>query len=72
MDNVPVQVIERHYLSRDQSPARCFSPQWVGTLSVDELDQIAGEERSVVDRRAMLTEKLEKWKGAKRVAGEIW
>jgi len=73
IDNVAVQVVERHFLSREEGgPASCFSPQWVGSLSVDELELIAGEDRIVSNRRAVLLEKLEKWRYAKKFAGGVW
>ncbi|KAI5811712.1 P-loop containing nucleoside triphosphate hydrolase protein [Peziza echinospora] len=79
VDNVAVQVVERHYLSRDTGsgmgswgPAMCFSAQWVGELTVDELEQIAGEDRVLVNKRAQLVEKLEKWRKARSFAGGLW
>ncbi|KAF8414815.1 putative interferon-induced GTP-binding protein Mx [Terfezia claveryi] len=73
VDNVALQVVERHYLSRDEGgPAMCFSPQWVGGLSVDELEMVAGEDKAVSNRRAVLRDKLDKWRAAKKFAGGIY
>ena len=73
VDNVALQVVERHFLSRDEGgPARCFSPQWVGGLSVDELEMIAGEDKAVSNRRAVLKDKLDRWRAAKKFAGGVY
>lgn len=73
VDNVALHVVERHFLSCDEGgPARCFSPQWVGGLSVDELEMIAGEDKAVSNRRALLQDKLQRWKAAKRFAGVVY
>lgn len=72
VDNVAVQVVERHFMSREEGgPAACFSPQWVGSLSVDELELIAGEDKIVSNRRVVLLDKLEKWRSAKKYAGGV-
>lgn len=69
VDNVAVQVVERHFLSREEGgPASCFSPQWVGSLDVDDLELIAGEDKIVSNRRAILQEKLQKWRYARKIA----
>ena len=73
VDNVALQVVERHFLSRDEGgPARCFSPQWVGGLSVDELEMIAGEDKAVSNNRAVLKDKLDRWRAAKKFAGGVY
>jgi len=69
VDNVASLVVERHFLSRDEGgPARCFSPQWVGGLSDDELGMIAVEDNPVSNRRAVLKDKLDRWRAAKKLA----
>lgn len=73
VDNVALQVVERHFLSLDEGgPARCFSPEWVGGLSVDELEMIAGEDKAVSNRRAVLKDKLDRWRAAKKFAGRVY
>ncbi|KAF8476211.1 P-loop containing nucleoside triphosphate hydrolase protein [Kalaharituber pfeilii] len=68
VDTVVAQVVERHFLAKEDAPAKCFSPEWVASLGVQELQGIAGEDRDVSARRAELLEKLEKWKAARKVA----
>lgn len=65
IDNIAAQVIERHFLQYTAGPIRCFSPEWVGGLAVEELAGIAGEEWVKSTRRSMLAGKLGKWREAR-------
>lgn len=72
IDSVALQVVERHFLSCEEGgPASCFTPQWVGSLGVDDLDLIAGEGQIITNRRAVLQDKLQKWRHARKIASGI-
>lgn len=57
VDNVVVQVVERHYLGAEGS-LRFISPAYVGGLSDEELRSIAGESRATVLERDRLSTQL--------------
>ena len=67
VDNVAIQVVERHLLG-PKSPVRAFSVDLVGSLTDDELDMLAGEDRETEKQRAelkcnkvKLQKALERW-----------
>ena len=54
VDNVVVQVAERHYLG-PEGPLRFFSPAYIGGLSDEELNHLAGESTATTMERERLT-----------------
>ena len=63
VDNVIIQVVERHLLGRN-GPLRLFSRDWVDKLEDDELDWLVGENEKTRDDRKELKQKLEGLKNA--------
>jgi hypothetical protein len=71
IDAVVLYVVERHFMGED-GPIRAFSPEFVGRLSSEELDSIAGEEFAVVNKRSNLKARLAHLeKGQEVVSGYI-
>ena len=62
VDNVYMQVIDCLLITSQKSPLRILSSAWVGTLSDDDLANIAGEKESSRQRRKLLTEEIESLK----------
>ena len=67
IDNVVIQVVERHYLGSD-GPVKQFCPEYVGGLSDPVLSSIAAEDFVVSMARADLNAKLERLQKALEVA----
>jgi len=67
IDNVIIQVVERHYLGFD-GPVKQFSPEYVGGLSDSVLSSIAAEDFVVSMARADLNAKLERLQKALEIA----
>lgn len=59
MDNVVVQVVERHYLGSD-SAVKAISPEYVGTLSDRDLSDIAAESYATSSTRNEVVHRLER------------
>lgn len=57
IDNVIIQVIERHLLGR-KGPLRLFNRHWINHLSDDELKDLVGEDEVTVNKRKAIKEKL--------------
>ena len=53
IDNVAIQVIERHLLGAD-GPLRVFGYQWVASMNTEKLDALVGESKEAKERRATL------------------
>jgi hypothetical protein len=58
IDNVIIQVVERHLLGR-KGPLRLFNRHWINHLSDDELKDLVGEDEVTVNKRKAIKEKLE-------------
>ncbi|TGZ78914.1 hypothetical protein EX30DRAFT_397439 [Ascodesmis nigricans] len=67
IDNVAIQVVERHFLGTGGS-ARSFSPKLVGELTDEQLQDVAGEDFGVVQQRRGLATRLERLEKAKKIA----
>lgn len=63
IDNVAIQVIERHLLGRS-GPLATFTSQWVGGRSNQELENLVGEKMETKVRRQQLEKNLEVLKDA--------
>ena len=64
IDCVCLHVIERHFLGAHGS-AQAFSPALVGRMKEDELQMIAGQDASTVEKRRELVEKLRRLEKAR-------
>ena len=58
VDNVIIQVVERHLLGRN-GPLHLFNRNWSNTLLDSELAKLAGEDKKTMDDRRVLKERLE-------------
>ena len=54
VDNVVMQATDFHLLNGDDTPLDLFSPDFVNALSVDQLEDIAGEDIVLRRKRAVL------------------
>ena len=67
IDCVCLQVIERHFVG-SRGSVQTFSPTLVGRMKEDELQRIAGQDPSMVERRQALSEKLKRLENASALA----
>ncbi|KAL9114863.1 MAG: hypothetical protein Q9227_001106 [Pyrenula ochraceoflavens] len=58
IDNVGMQVIERHLLGSD-GPLRVFRAQWIASMSSAKLDALVGESEEMKSSRTMLERNIE-------------
>ena len=70
VDNVIIQVVERHLLS-SKGPLKLFNRHWINRLSDEELEDLAGEDEAIVNERKMVKEKLEGLADALKRAADI-
>lgn len=70
VDNVIIQVVERHLLS-PKGPLKLFNRHWINRLSDEELEDLVGEDEATVNERKMIKEKLEGLADALKRAADI-
>jgi hypothetical protein len=70
VDNVIIQVVERHLLS-PKGPLKLFNRHWINRLSDEELEDLVGEDDATVQKRKMIKEKLEGLADALKRAADI-
>lgn len=58
VDNVIIQVVERHLLSQN-GPLRLFNRDWVDDLSDEDLQRLAGEDEATTNERQSIKDKLQ-------------
>ncbi|KAL9616211.1 MAG: hypothetical protein Q9160_008901 [Pyrenula sp. 1 TL-2023] len=63
IDNVAIQVVERHLLGRS-SPLAAFTAKWIGSQTDEELELLVGEKKETQVRRAQLSKNIEVLKEA--------
>lgn len=70
VDNVIIQVVERHLLS-PKGPLKLFNRHWINRLSDEELEDLVGEDEAIMNERKMIKEKLEGLADALKRAADI-
>jgi hypothetical protein len=58
VDNVVIQIVERHLLGR-KGPLRLFNRHWIDCLDDAELENLVGEDEAMVNERKTIKERLE-------------
>lgn len=58
IDNVVIQIVERHLLGR-KGPLRLFNRHWIDCLDDGELEHLAGEDEATMNERKKIKERLE-------------
>ncbi|CAG8983703.1 hypothetical protein HYALB_00006272 [Hymenoscyphus albidus] len=59
VDTVCMQAVEYHLISGPTTPLKLFSPAFVGTLSDEQLEEIAGEDTQQKRKRKQLQKEIE-------------
>lgn len=67
MDNVCMQAADYHLVTGPETPMGLFSPSFVGSLSKEQLEDIAGEEGALKRKRHQLQKKIKDLWEAKRI-----
>ena len=67
VDNVIIQVVERHLLGRN-GPLKLFNRNWINNLVDSDLENLAGEDEKTTNDRKALKERLEGLEEALRKA----
>ena len=67
VDNVCMQATDRQLIRGPNAAVRLFSPSFVGGLSTEEMDRIAGEDLTTKRKRAELTREIENLRAAKKL-----
>ncbi|KAL8969301.1 MAG: hypothetical protein Q9183_002068 [Haloplaca sp. 2 TL-2023] len=67
VDNICMQVTDRHLMRGRDTAVRVFSPNFVTDLTPAQMDQIAGEDVLTKRKRAELTREIENLRAAKKL-----
>ncbi|KAF3407828.1 Interferon-induced GTP-binding protein Mx2 [Talaromyces pinophilus] len=67
MDNVCMQAADYHLVTGLETPMGLFSPLFVGSLSKEQLEDIAGEEGALKRKRHQLSKKIRDLQEAKKI-----
>ncbi|KAL8734518.1 MAG: hypothetical protein Q9166_001418 [cf. Caloplaca sp. 2 TL-2023] len=67
VDNVCMQVTDRHLMRGPDTAVKVFSPAFVSDLTPDQLERIAGEDVLTKRKRAELTREVENFRKAKNL-----
>lgn len=67
VDNIRMQVADHFLVIGPDNPLRLFSPKYVASLTVDQLEEIAGEDLSVKRRRAEIEKEIERMKKGRQI-----
>ena len=59
VDNICMQATDYHLVSGPETPLKVFSPTFVGTLTSNQLELIAGEDSASIQRRKELYKQIE-------------
>lgn len=71
VDNIVVQVVERHLLGPD-GPAYVFNDEWIDGLGESEFEQLMGENPKTRERRALLERQVAALEKANRTLESYW
>ena len=67
IDGVMMQAVDYHLLSGSTSPLKVLSPELAGSLTTEELAQIAGEDELVRMRRLELKKTIDELERGKKI-----
>ncbi|KAK8160220.1 dynamin GTPase [Phyllosticta citribraziliensis] len=67
VDTICMQAASFYLISGPDTPLSLFSPSWVGALTDDQLDDIAGEDPSAKDRRLQLQKECDELEMGKKI-----
>ena len=67
VDNLCMQGADYHLVTGPDTPLRLFSPTFVGSLTPEQLAQIADEDTAVKKRRVALENKIKELEAAKKI-----
>ncbi|XMA20789.1 hypothetical protein WAI453_013580 [Rhynchosporium graminicola] len=67
VDAICLQAVDHFLISSKYGPLWLFSPQFIGTLTDIDLNEIAGEGHEAVSRRERLIEEIESLKAGQRI-----
>lgn len=69
VDNICMQAADYHLVNGPDSPIKVFSPSFVGSLSDEQLQNIAGEDSTTRRKRAQLKKDIENLEQGRKILG---
>lgn len=67
VDNICMQAVDHYLLTGPGAPMKLLSSTWVNDLTVEKLEQIAGEEAGTKRKRRQLQMRIEKLEAGRKV-----
>lgn len=67
VDNICMQAVDHYLLTGPGAPMKLLSPTWINDLSIDKLEEIAGEEAGNKRRRRQLQMRIERLEAGRKV-----
>lgn len=69
VDNICMQAADFQLVTGPRNPLKLFSPQFVGSLSDEQLEEIAGEDAGLIRKRATLKKEVADLELGKKILG---
>lgn len=67
VDNICIQAVDHYLLTGPGAPMKLLSPTWINDLSIDELEDIAGEDAGHKRRRQSLQTRINTLEAGRKV-----
>jgi hypothetical protein len=67
VDSICMQATDYHLVTGPETPMGLFSPSFVGSLSKEQLEDIAGEEGALERKRRQLDKKIKDLQEARKI-----